>query len=728
LLGFVLVGGIGSPVAASNVVVTATAGTTLVSDTFTGTTADNPNWVLPAASGTTEPNDACITAGSNTTQTPIPGCGASAGTVGGLQLTPVAQNQEGGVGYGSSVPSALGLNAKFDSQQLGGTHADGITFYLAASDPTNANASPVTLGPPGGYLGYSGNPGGSVPGLTNAYLGIGLDVFGNFSNSGFDGSGCPSNPTSGAVPNSLTVRGPGNGTTGYCRLGTQQQTLYDGNHSTPVDVAVNPTANDITVTGEESTPLTVQAGTWEVQYFPDGSATPNTLSGELPDASSFLPASWVGDGGIPKQLSFGWSASTGDSTDQHVVWNTSVSTLTGTPPTLGVELTDNSGGTAHSGQTVTYSAATTISAADADQQITMTDTFPNTLTPQGPNGGSGTGWTCGISGGGQTVTCTHDAAAQGSLPTVSMPVTVNVPSGPPQSVADSVTVGSPDATQGTDTDTETYSPAPSATTLKFIGQPVTTGVGATMMNPDSSITHVRVEADLSGGAKDTTFTGPVTLGFSPGDQNSPQFLVPPGNTTASSITVNAVNGVADFSPIKISAQGIGDTLTATSSGLTGATSSAFDVDGATTTCQSNNTCPPVNVNSPATGQTALIQGQKGAGNTIITASFGGVGAPIHPCTGATAGILTFTGNRQKIITLTFPAKVPTLIICYGQPTPFKDITFRNTTFFNQTNKDYEGALGPCLLEPAPCVRTLTWKKGTETVVIVSSAADPHAMH
>lgn len=700
----------------------------LVQDSFTGATPDNPHWVLPSASGPSEPNDACLTTGTNTTQTPIPDCGASAGPVGGLQLTPNTTAQEGGVGYSSSVPAALGLHAMFDTQQLGGTHADGITFYLAASDPNNASASPVTLGPPGGYLGYSTNSGAGTPGLTNGYLGIGLDVFGNYSNPALDGTGCSNDPTSGQTPNSVTVRGPGNGIMGYCMLGTQQQALYDGNHSVPVDVAVNPTANDITVTGEQNSSLLVQAGTWEVQYFPVGSPTPNTLSGELPDASSFLPASWVGAGGVPKQLSFGWSASTGSSTDDHVVWNTSVSTLTGVPPSLGVDLTDNSGPSTHSGQTVTYSAATTITAADADQQITMTDTFPNTLTPQGPNGGSGSGWTCGISGLGQTVTCTHAAAPQGSLPTVSMPVTVNVPSGPPQSVSDMVTVGSPDATQGTDTDTETYSPAPSATTLKFVGQPVSTQVKATMTNPDATATHVQVEADLSGGAKDTSFTGPVTLGFSAGDQNSPQFLVGAGNTAVSTLTVNAVNGVADFSPIKINAQGFADTLTATSGSLTGATSSAFDVTTAAAGCQSNQTCPPVNANSPGTGETALVQGQKGAGGTIITATFGGNLAPIHPCTGATAGILTVSGARQKIITFSFPSKVPTLIICYGQPTTFKDITFRNTTFFNQTNKDFEGALGPCLLLPAPCVRTLTWKKGTETVVIVSAVTDPHAMH
>ncbi len=103
----------------------------------------------------------------------------------------------------------------------------------------------------------------------------------------------------------------------------------------------------------------------------------------LPNATAFVPdSSWVDGHGVPYQLTFGWAASTGNSTDYHTISNVNVQTLNGTPPTLGVTLTDNSGGTAHSGQTVNYTAITTLSGSDETRPITLTDTFPADLVPQ----------------------------------------------------------------------------------------------------------------------------------------------------------------------------------------------------------------------------------------------------------------------------------------------------------------------------------------------------------
>src|SRR5450432_167323 len=182
----------------------------LVDEPFTGATTSSAHWVLPAAS-VAETNDACLTGSANTGQTPIPGCAATGGPTAGLQLTTNQLTQEGGLAYSSSVPSSLGLDVRFNSYQYSGTSADGIAFFLAASDPTNASASPITLGPPGGHLGYSGEAGGTA-GLTRGYLGIGLDVFGNFANPAYAGTGC-TDSTTGEVPQSVDVRGPGNGST-----------------------------------------------------------------------------------------------------------------------------------------------------------------------------------------------------------------------------------------------------------------------------------------------------------------------------------------------------------------------------------------------------------------------------------------------------------------------------------------------------------------------------------
>ena len=430
----------------------------LIDEPFTSATTSSPNWVLPAASTGSPVNDACLTASTDTSATPIPGCGAT-NTAAGLQLTRAATNREGGVAYTSSVPSSLGLDVSFDSYQYSGTGADGIVFFLAASDPNNANASPLTLGPAGGHLGYSADTTTSpaTPGLTHAYLGIGLDVWGNYTKASFAPASCgESAPFS---PQALTVRGPGNDVSGYCLLSTAAAAPLDSTAAAaiPVEVAINPTGTARTAAGG----FPVPARSWVVQANPAGAAGPVTESGLLPNATSYVPdPSWVNAQGVPQQLSFGWSASTGASTDFHTIANAKVRTLNGTPPQLAVSFTDNSGGNAHNGQTVTYTATAAVQDMDETRTITMTDTFPAGLTPQS-TGLGGAGWTCAISD--QTVTCKHAPAGIGdTLADVAMPALVTVASGaPPLTLDNTVTVGSPDATQGSATDTQTFYAVPS---------------------------------------------------------------------------------------------------------------------------------------------------------------------------------------------------------------------------------------------------------------------------
>src|SRR5690606_7050291 len=61
----------------------------------------------------------------------------------------------------------------------------------------------------GGALGYAFNTAHQAPGLSGAYIGIGLDEYGNFTNAieGKDGPGFR--------PNNISIRGPGEGFEGY---------------------------------------------------------------------------------------------------------------------------------------------------------------------------------------------------------------------------------------------------------------------------------------------------------------------------------------------------------------------------------------------------------------------------------------------------------------------------------------------------------------------------------
>jgi len=140
-------------------------------------------------------------------------------------------------------------------------------------------------------------------------------------------------------------------------------------------------------------------------------------------------------------------------------------------------------------------------------------------------------------------------------------------------------------------------PPPPATQLRFTVQPASTQAGQTIAPP------VQVSALDASGTLVTSFTGAITVAIGTN----------PGNGTLSgTTTINATNGVATFSNLSIDNAGTGYTLQATSSGLTSATSSAFDVTApppppATQvrfTVQPTNTLPLTTI-TPAVEVTAL---------------------------------------------------------------------------------------------------------------------------
>lgn len=95
---------------------------------------------------------------------------------------------------------------EFDHYAYGGTGADGIAVTLS-----DASITPQA-GAYGGSLGYAQRTG--VNGFGSGWLGVGIDEYGNFRNDDEgrgDGGGTPT----GLVPDSISVRGSGSGTTGY---------------------------------------------------------------------------------------------------------------------------------------------------------------------------------------------------------------------------------------------------------------------------------------------------------------------------------------------------------------------------------------------------------------------------------------------------------------------------------------------------------------------------------
>ena len=209
------------------------SGSPLVTQTFANNSTPIGQWsVPPAPSGWTD--NACLTAGPVVATTSIPNCASPPDASGGgaLRLTNNGGSQIGAVFYQSSLPTSQGLDITFDTYQYDGTGADGIAFTLAAANPANPTP-PTATGPQGGDLGYAANTTGSpgTAGIPYGYLGIGLDVYGNFANTPLaGGTGC-TEPSplllNTAYPESVTARGPGNGTTGYCILGSTATTYNE---------------------------------------------------------------------------------------------------------------------------------------------------------------------------------------------------------------------------------------------------------------------------------------------------------------------------------------------------------------------------------------------------------------------------------------------------------------------------------------------------------------------
>ncbi len=401
----------------------AAAGTVLFNQPFHDNTVDGPAGSVSIPATPTKTNVACLSAAGNSTANPLASCTTASDAQGSgkLRLTSNGLGLEGGIFASTSVPTSQGLDVTFNSYQYGGTSpgADGMAFVLAAVDPANP-VTPSVIGQSGGALGYSAQSSNQT-GLSHGYLGVGIDAFGNFSNK-FEGTGCtdPAN-ISQRMPGQVVVRGPGNGTVGYCALQSSAATATSpalnlrattrAASVVPVEVVYNPGSSSVTT----ASGLVVPAGDYDVTFTPVG-GTARSLVGALPVVpAGIYPASWVNSNGFPKQLAFGWVASTGSVTDYHEIDNAVVTTLNPVPK-LAVSQTSYAAATLVPGSPVTYTVVASSSGAAENSPVTVTQTLPSGVLPVAA---SGTGWVCGPPSG-QQISCTNSTS-----PFTSGTITVN---------------------------------------------------------------------------------------------------------------------------------------------------------------------------------------------------------------------------------------------------------------------------------------------------------------
>jgi hypothetical protein len=659
------------------------AGSPLVSETFANNSTPAGQWSLPAAQSGT--NVSCLTAGPVTAATSIPNCASPPDTSGNgaLRLTNNGGNEVGTVFYEASLPTSQGLDITLHTYQYNGTGADGIAFILAATDPSSP-APPAVTGPPGGDMGYSANTKNSpaTAGVPDGYLGIGLDVYGNFDNTPLaGGSGCttPSPLLPGkAYPESVTARGPGNGTTGYCILGTTATTYnqssaggsaggtisnvgsgntLDNQTATsrsgvlvPVEMAINPSASAAT-TGSG---LSVPANSWIIAYTPLGTATQQTLTGALPTTSNnaalaSFPPSWINAAtGVPYQLTFGVAASTGGSNEYHEVNDLTASSLLGSVPGLALTKSDNEGGHMLAGNRANFVLSPSVSAGGGSEAntLTITDTLPAGMTPGTATASSD--WACTTAG--QTVSCSYTPlspiAAGTTLPNINTPVALSL--GLSGSITNTARISSTDGLPAASSDQVTVSSftASALPSPQTYGQSVTysatlpsSATGTVTFTTGGTTLCTATLSALSCTATNAPVgTDTVTATYS-GDSNfAPQ-------TTTTTLTINkATPSITEAAAPATIAYGAQDTLSI--SGLqSDATGTIAFTAGGSTLCTA--TLPATSCQTAAT----LVPGTYN-----VTATYGG-DANYNSAT-ATGASFTVTKASPSITESASPASVP----------------------------------------------------------------------
>ena len=612
--------------------VAAATGSTLFVQSFANNTVNStyPVSVPASPSGT---NSACLTASGNSSSGVLLSCPSNndAQGSGNLRLTAASTGEEGGVFAATSVPTSQGIDATFNTYQYGGSAADGIAFVLAAVNPADP-LSPATIGQSGGSLGYSANSTSS--GLSDAYMGIGLDVYGNFSNSTYQGSGCtnPAYITNKQVPGQVVVRGPGNATVGYCAINSTATsksspalTLRATTRAAsvvPVEVAINPTSTSFTT----ASGIAVAAGTYKVVFTPvGGSAT--TLSGTLPTVSSGLypSSSWTTSSGIPKQLAFGWVGSTGAVTDFHEVGAVNVVSFNPVPQ-LAVTQTSYSAASPALGAPVTYTVNPSISSSGTSESspVSVSMTLPTGVTPVGAYG---SGWTCSAPSG-QVITCTNSStpfAAGVSLPALTVEGIVTA-SGVTSSTIQSGTV---------------------ATASSADGNPgyASTATAGTLPTAPSGITVSPTSGTIAGGnavtVSGTNISGATAIEIGTTSQQqagTPVVLLPcPTGTTTGCFTVNA-NGTLSIASMPAVAASTTVNVTVVTLGTASSASYAYTSAPGTPTAPTATagvTSATVTWTAPASNNSAIT-------GYIVTPYLNGV-AQTSQSFGASTTTQTLTG-------------------------------------------------------------------------------------
>ena len=368
-------------------------GVTLLNEDFTGSSFGLGEWSLVGDSvGLTaagyKSNGNPYGVGKATNTQDYIGAGHGDGY---LQLTDDSQGQTGTVLYNTPVQTRLGLDITFTQWQFGKKEwddyeADGIGFYLVDG---GATLNKGTMGPMGsnvgGALGYSAirADGKTYEGIANGVLGVGLDIWGNYSAKEAVGGddARDSSDRQGSHQYSVTVRGAGQQvsgkwTNGYGIIEGARAQLREAEHSY---LATDyPTQSD-NQQNEFGMSNGVQVNIVISPKDEDGNQTITVRLKRKGDTNWKTVINKVTlTETLPETVKFGFTASTGQGTDAHYVRGLTVKTEEAAKP--GIMLTKKVAGTEGSssqtykeGDEVAYEFVVTNTGSTTLKDVTVTD-------------------------------------------------------------------------------------------------------------------------------------------------------------------------------------------------------------------------------------------------------------------------------------------------------------------------------------------------------------------
>ncbi len=237
---------------------------------------------------------------------------------GWLRLTEAWGNRAGYAYINTPFPATLGVYIEFeykawrnrkDDQHHG---ADGFSVFLF--DAT----VPFRIGGYGGSLGYANHNGdGGQQGLAGAYLGIGIDEYGNFAtpNDGRNGG------VEGVRPNSITLRGPESTNWEYLEhVQLQTSPSQNGSNSVDYNTVTGMRPNDDTFYRKVKVVIEPIGTDGIPKYLitVDWTTAPNGDDRRLLTYETEHP--------IPESLKLGFAASTGGGFNFHEIRNLLITT------------------------------------------------------------------------------------------------------------------------------------------------------------------------------------------------------------------------------------------------------------------------------------------------------------------------------------------------------------------------------------------------------------------